>query len=161
MSPPYGPADPGQSGVGHSHRLELSEMELVGGGREITFRPGLNIIQGDITTGKTTLVRLIRALLGTMPSAMPPEVDYIRALQGRVSIGHRTWQIYRPRTSTAGALVEIGEADPEPSREPIAPRRGNGPFLQHLPPRPARTSRDQRPAGTEPANRHHDTCDHD
>lgn len=104
------------------HYLELGKIELVGGDREVTFGPGLNIVQGDITTGKTTLVRLIRAMLGTMPSALPPEVGYIRALRGHVATAGRFWQIYRPRTSTAGALVEIGEEDPGLNREPIALR---------------------------------------
>ncbi len=124
MSQSPGPADLEQSGARRAdgHRLELIEVDLIGGGRQIPFRPGLNIIQGDITTGKTTLVRLIRALLGTMPSALPPEVDYIRALRGQVTIGSRTWQIYRPRTTTAGALVEISEEDPDPNHEPIALR---------------------------------------
>lgn len=101
------------------HRLEVSNIELVGGGRSVAFRPGLNVIQGDITTGKTTLVRLIRAMLGTMPSSLPPEVDLVAAIRGDVKLGDRNWQIYRPRTSTRGALVEVGEiVDSE--REPLA-----------------------------------------
>jgi hypothetical protein len=94
----------------------------VGGGRTVDFRPGFNIVQGDITTGKTTLVRLIRALLGTMPSSLAPEVDYIRAIQGDMVLGDATWQVYRPRTSTSAALVEISETDPNPGREPVSLR---------------------------------------
>lgn len=104
------------------HRLELVTVELVGGGREVTFNPGLNLIIGDITTGKTTLVRLIRAMLGTMPAGLPPEVDYVSAIRGHVVLGSRAWQVYRPRTTTSDALVEVSEEDPETGREAISLR---------------------------------------
>ncbi|MCE0763375.1 hypothetical protein LWC35_10725 [Pseudonocardia kujensis] len=105
----------------NNHRLELGDIELVGGRRTVQFRPGLNVIQGDITTGKTTLVRLVRALLGTMPSGMPPEVDELLAIRGNVTVGNREWQIYRPRTTSRDALVEVGEVVSE-QREPVALR---------------------------------------
>ncbi|GIJ08466.1 hypothetical protein ACFFMR_26210 [Micromonospora andamanensis] len=104
------------------HRLELVRVDLVGGGREVGFNPGLNLIIGDITTGKTTLVRLIRAMLGTMPNGLPPEVDHLQAIRGHVMLGSRAWQIYRPRTTTGDALVEISEVHPEPNREVVALR---------------------------------------
>ena len=125
MTLPSAPAEPEQPGGGRPpslHRLELIEVELVGGGRSVTFRPGFNIIQGDITTGKTTFVRLIRAMLGTMPSGLAPEVDYISAIRGRVILGGRQWQVYRPRTSTSGALVEVSEEHPDRNREPVSLR---------------------------------------
>ncbi|MFG3702299.1 hypothetical protein ACGF5C_31090 [Micromonospora sp. NPDC047620] len=106
----------------HPHRLELIKVDLVGGGREVSFNPGLNLIIGDITTGKTTLVRLIRAMLGTMPDGLPPEVDYVQAVRGHVMLGSRAWQIYRPRTTTSDALVEVSEVHPDPDREVIALR---------------------------------------
>ncbi|MGN9889820.1 hypothetical protein [Micromonospora sp. L31] len=106
----------------HPHRLELVTVDLVGGGRVVPFNPGLNLIIGDITTGKTTLVRLIRALLGTMPDALPPEVDNVQAIRGQVILGSRAWQIYRPRTTTSDALVEVSEVHPDPDREVIALR---------------------------------------
>jgi len=118
------PTDPGQPDgpPTNSHRLELIEVELAGGGRKVEFRPGFNIIQGDITTGKTTFVRLIRAMLGTMPSGLAPEVDYLLAIRGHVVLGDRTWQIYRPRITTSTALVEVSEEHPQPDREPVALR---------------------------------------
>jgi hypothetical protein len=61
-------------------------------------------------------------MLGTMPTGLAPEVDYIRAIRGLVVLGDRTWQIYRPRTSTSGALVEVSEEHPDPNREPVALR---------------------------------------
>ena len=120
-SPPPEP-EPATRPVQSPHRLELRKVDLVGGRREVEFRPGLNIILGDITTGKTTLVRLIRAMLGTMPSGLPPEVDYVRAIRGHVMLGNRAWQIYRPRTTTSDALVEVSEEHPDADREVIALR---------------------------------------
>src|SRR5690242_17402462 len=106
----------------HPHSLELETVELVGGGRVVEFWPGLNIVQGDITTGKTTLVRLIRAMLGTMPSALAPEVSYIRAIRGRVKLGGRPWQVYRPRTTSADAFVEVAEENPTSGNEGVSLR---------------------------------------
>jgi hypothetical protein len=124
VTPPTPPAKPEDAGntQANPHRLELIEVELVGGGRTVGFRSGFNIIQGDITTGKTTLVRLIRAMLGTMPSDLAPEVDYINAIRGKVILGDGTWQVYRPRTTTRDALVEVSEEHPELGREPVALR---------------------------------------
>ncbi|MBO0881061.1 MAG: hypothetical protein J2P17_12085, partial [Mycobacterium sp.] len=104
------------------HRLELRDVELVGGGRRVDFHSGLNIVQGDITTGKTTFVRLIRAMLGTMPKNLAPEVGYVQAIRGRVLLGERGWQIYRPRTTTADARVEVSEEHPDPNQEPVSLR---------------------------------------
>jgi hypothetical protein len=90
-----------------SHRLQLGQIDLVGGNRDVRFRAGLNIIQGNITTGKTTFVRLIRAMLGTMPDDLPPEVERLSAIRGRVELGNSAWLISRPRTTTARALVSV------------------------------------------------------
>ncbi|WP_405141984.1 hypothetical protein OG589_32770 [Sphaerisporangium sp. NBC_01403] len=124
MNSSSSPVEPQQSGdvEASAHRLELIEVELVGGDRTVPFHPGFNIILGDITTGKTTLVRLIRAMLGTMPRGLAPEVDHLKAIRGRVALGNRTWQIYRPRTSVREALVEVSEEHPDPNCEPIALR---------------------------------------
>lgn len=119
-TPPPGDSDTDQPA--HPHRLELLHVNLVGAGREVTFTPGLNHVLGDITTGKTTFVRLIRALLGTMPDDLPPEVGYVQAIRGHVALGDRTWQIYRPRTTSRDALVEISEEHADPGRETIALR---------------------------------------
>jgi hypothetical protein len=114
------PSDrPNTGGQSLRHRLEISSIELVGGGRTVVFRSGFNVIQGPITTGKSTLVRLVRAMLGTMPSGLPPEVDLVTAIRGSVALGERNWQIYRPRTLTRGAIVEVGEIV-ESEREPLA-----------------------------------------
>lgn len=87
---PARPAPDGTATFGsYPHRLQLLKVDLVGGGREVAFKVGLNLIIGDITTGKTTFVRLIRAMLGTMPHGLPPEVNYVQAIRGHV--GPRSW----------------------------------------------------------------------
>ncbi|MFF2027088.1 hypothetical protein ACFVW2_35590, partial [Streptomyces sp. NPDC058171] len=95
------------------HRLQINEIELVGGGRAVGFFPGLNIVRGDITTGKTTLVRLLRALLGTVPDPLPPEVDQVRALRGRMHLADSEWVVLRPRTTKRDAPVELARREPE------------------------------------------------
>jgi energy-coupling factor transporter ATP-binding protein EcfA2 len=93
----------------YRHRLEVETIELVGGGREVSFRPGVNYIRGEITTGKSTLVKLLRGMLGRMPGHLPPETQVIRAIAGRVVLGERKWDIYRPAVTTADAAVEVAE----------------------------------------------------
>jgi hypothetical protein len=89
--------------------LEISEINLVGGGRRVRFKSGFNVIQGDISSGKTTLVRLLRAMIGSMPRNLPPEVRNVQAIRGNFSTGARSWQVYRPAVTTHGAIVEIVE----------------------------------------------------
>lgn len=104
-------SDPAARSRAASHVLQLGEVELVGGGRSVTFRPGLNIVRGDITTGKTTLVRLLRSLLSTVPSQLPPEVASVRALRGEVRLGTTQWRVLRPLTTTRDAPVELARRD--------------------------------------------------
>lgn len=118
------------------HVLRIVEVELVGGAREVSFRPGFNLIRGDITTGKTTLIRLLRAFLGSVPRHLPPETAVVRALRGRVALGGSEWDIYRPMTTTKEAPVEIAAVTRRadvPSefdiRLPAAGAGGYGEFL--------------------------------
>lgn len=94
------------------HLLQLDEIDLVGGSRVVEFRPGFNVIRGDITTGKTTLVRLLRALVGTVPSQLPPEVALVRFLRGRITLGTSQWGVLRPLTTTRDAVVEVARRRP-------------------------------------------------
>lgn len=112
----------GSSARPYRHRLQLHDVDLLGADRDVRFRPGFNIIQGHITTGKTTMVRLIRALLGTVPSSLPPEVENISAIRAEVMLGTRTWGIYRPRTTTADAPVEVTELYPGSGHEAMSHR---------------------------------------
>jgi len=115
--------------------LSLVTVDLVGGNRTVSFRRGLNIVRGDITTGKTTLIRLVHALLGSVPSNLPPEAAALRGVRGRVHVGPRLWEIYRPLISSNDAPVQVasvtsGEDDePLAFRLPAAGRGGYGEFL--------------------------------
>jgi hypothetical protein len=92
------------------HELRVDEIELVGGHRTVAFRPGLNLVRGDITTGKTTLIRLLHGLLGSIPKNLPPETASVRALRGRALLGTQIWNIYRPMVTTNEAPVEVASA---------------------------------------------------
>lgn len=117
------------------HELRVDEVELIGGARTVTFRPGLNLVRGDITTGKTTLIRLLHGLLGSIPSSLPPETSAVRALRGRLLLGTQTWNVYRPMVTSKEAPVEVASAqaaDDGPGfavRLPAAGQGGYGEFL--------------------------------
>lgn len=100
------------------HVLRVEEIELVGGARKIAFQPGLNLIRGDITTGKTTLIRLLRGFLGSIPPHLPPETSVVRALRGRATLGPRQWNIYRPMVTTNDTPVEIAAVAAADDDEP-------------------------------------------
>ena len=53
--------------------IRIEQIDLVGGDRSVRFDGDLSIVKGSITTGKTTIVRLLRALLGRVPHHLPPE----------------------------------------------------------------------------------------
>jgi hypothetical protein len=118
-----------------SHVLRVNEITLVGGNRTVEFQPGLSFVRGDITTGKTTLVRLIRGLLGSIPKQqLPPETELVRALAGQTVLGEGSWRIYRPMVTTRDTPVEVAEvvaADDEGDalRLPAAGPGGYGEFL--------------------------------
>jgi hypothetical protein len=92
------------------HRLQLRTLELVGGGRKIPFPHTVNVVRGPITTGKTTFVRLVRALLGSVPDNLPREAtSYVKALRGDVELETGRWRIDRPLVTTDTANVELGK----------------------------------------------------
>jgi hypothetical protein len=124
------------TGPAPRHELRLDEIELIGGARTVTFRPGLNIIRGDITTGKTTLIRLLHGLLGSIPSNLPPETSVVRALKARLAIGRQTWNVYRPMVTTNEAPVEVASVEDGENGEPglavRLPAAGQGGFGEFL-----------------------------
>lgn len=87
--------------------LQVSRISLVGGGRSISFNDGLSVVRGEIATGKTTLLRLIRGLLGAKPSKLPPETKAITALAGTIATSQGTFDVVRPFVSTPTAPVDI------------------------------------------------------
>jgi hypothetical protein len=94
------------------HELRIHRIDLVGGNRTIEFAGDFAVISGSITTGKTTVVRLIRALLGRVPGHLPPETGSVRSVRGRVSFGAHMWEIDRPLVTTKTATVSLSRREP-------------------------------------------------
>lgn len=91
-------------------RVQLLWVDLIGGGRRVAFQPGLNIVTGPITLGKTTLLRLCRALLNTGLDMrdFPREArENVAAMGGEVYLGNSRYSIVRPLVSTETAKVDI------------------------------------------------------
>jgi hypothetical protein len=118
-----------------SHILRLNRVDLVGAYRDVNLLPGLNIVRGDITTGKTTFVRLVRALLGAIPNGLPPETASIRSISADLDLGERSWQVLRPMVTTKDTPVEIAEkaADSEDSDVETTPESSDPGFALRLP----------------------------
>lgn len=120
-----------------SHVLRVNRVELVGGFRNVDLHPGLNIVRGDITTGKTTFIKLLRALLGSIPKHLVPETTSIRAITADLRLGAKEWQVFRPMITTKDAPVEVAERtqeDEDPSQDiafrlPASGSGGYGEFL--------------------------------
>jgi hypothetical protein len=88
--------------------LQINSLELVGGDRRIELEPGVNIVLGPIATGKSTVVKLIRALFTTIPDDLAPEArDNVASLRSGCTIAVNDWNILRRLVSTDTALVEI------------------------------------------------------
>jgi DNA repair exonuclease SbcCD ATPase subunit len=117
--------------------LQVNSMELVGGDRSLDLQPGVNVIVGPIATGKSTLVKLLRALFGNVPS-MPPEVEQnVTSIRASVTIGDEPFNIMRRLVTTDTALVEIVNGDEAlmlPASRPTATRdlTYSAWMLQHL-----------------------------
>ena len=93
-------------------RLQVNKIRLEGADRSVSFSPGLNIITGPIASGKTTLVRYLRFLLGGSLGQPPIEArTNIAAITGSVDLADRAYLIMRPAVTTATAPVEIASGD--------------------------------------------------
>jgi hypothetical protein len=89
-------------------RVRIESLSLNGTTRQIEFRPGLNVITGSITTGKTTLMRLVRGLLGADLAGLAPEVGARSpAVTGTMLIGDDRFLVVRPVNSSPTATIEI------------------------------------------------------
>ncbi|MGE3327927.1 MAG: hypothetical protein AB7N61_21250 [Acidimicrobiia bacterium] len=95
-------------------QIRIDEIELVGGSRSVTFDAQFSVVKGSITTGKTTLVRLLRALLGRVPKHLPPETGAVRSVRGRVAFGEEVWEIDRPLVTTKTAVVSLSRREAAP-----------------------------------------------
>ena len=107
--------------------VRIDQVDLVGGDRSIRFEGDLSVVKGSITTGKTTVVRLLRALLGRVPHHLPPETGGIRSLRGRVHFDNETWEIDRPLVETKTAVVSLSRRE-----EAVADEQGSDEELSRI-----------------------------
>jgi len=92
--------------------------------REFSLQPGLNIITGSIFSGKTTLMKCLRGILGSNLKDFSREAkNNITNLAAQVLIGDENYQIIRPFVTTSDAKVSIG-GEYENERLPVL--RGKG-----------------------------------
>ncbi|MCY4592507.1 MAG: AAA family ATPase [Alphaproteobacteria bacterium] len=93
-------------------RMQVNEITLEGAERSVSFAPGLNIVTGPIASGKTTLVRYLRFLLGGSLGQIPREArTNVTAVSGSVELAGGSFSIIRPAVTTANARVEIASHD--------------------------------------------------
>lgn len=89
-------------------RVRVNSLRLVGADRHVEFGPGVNIIYGPVATGKTTLIRCIRGLLGSGLNDFPQEVRRnVTELAGDLLLGNEEFGVVRPFVTTRNAPVEI------------------------------------------------------
>ncbi len=89
-------------------RLRLDHIVLVGTTRRVEFTPGLNLVAGPITTGKTSLLRLCRAMVGGSVEQLPPEIrHHVSAVSGRLVLRDTAYAVSRRLVTTQDAPVDI------------------------------------------------------
>ena len=89
-------------------KTQVQAIGLDGGGRVVNFGPGLNIVTGPIASGKTTLVKYIRFLLGGSLGQLPKEARAsVTTVSGSVDLHGASFSVVRPAVTTASARVEI------------------------------------------------------
>jgi len=89
-------------------RVVLRELHLIGTSRSTAFTSGLSIVTGPITSGKTTLLRLCRAVFGGGLTDFPREVStHVSAIGAEILIDESTFAIVRPFSTSPTAKVEI------------------------------------------------------
>lgn len=89
-------------------RLRLNSVALVGTSRAVEFTPGLNVVEGSISTGKTSLMRLLAVVLGAAYDGITPEVDQaVTDLAADMLIGDRNFSLVRRLVTTDSAPVQI------------------------------------------------------
>ena len=93
-------------------RVSIEKVHLLGTDRIVEFRGGLNVIIGPIATGKSTLVTLLRFLLGGKLGSLPPEVrGTVNAISGHVVLPDGSYSIVRSVVTTPTAKVDIASGE--------------------------------------------------
>jgi hypothetical protein len=89
-------------------KLQFNSVALVGTSRTVEFTPGLNVLEGPISTGKTSLMRLLAIVLGGGYDSINPEVDQsVSELAAQLVIGERNFAVVRRLVTTDTAPVQI------------------------------------------------------
>ncbi len=89
-------------------KIQIDTILLEGASRRVDFTEGLNIITGPIACGKTTLYRLIKAVIGGSLDNLPPEArESINSIASNFHIGSKSYSILRPAVTTRNSLIEI------------------------------------------------------
>lgn len=95
-------------------RVRINSISLVGTTRRVAFEPGLNVITGPIASGKTTLLRFARSVLGSSLDNIPAEARReVTAVAADVTLDQKQYSIVRPTVTTRNARIDIagdGEA---------------------------------------------------
>lgn len=89
-------------------KVRLNSVALVGTSRAVQFTSGLNVIEGPISTGKTSLMRLLAVVLGAAYDGITPEIDQaVTDLAADMLIGDRDFGVVRRLVTTDSAPVQI------------------------------------------------------
>lgn len=100
-------------------RTRINRINLLGGEREVHFEPGLNIIHGEITSGKTPLLQMIHGLFGHAFEHLIPELrEHVSHVEGSITLGDQEYVVIRPLTTTRTAKVDVA-GDEEVLRLPV------------------------------------------
>lgn len=93
-------------------KVKVKSIQLEGAEREFTFSGGLNLINGPISTGKTTLLECIRAILGSSLNKLYSEPRRtVTNLKAKLSLGGSDYTVIRPYKTTDSATVTIAGED--------------------------------------------------
>lgn len=100
-------------------KVKVFDIELEGAERKFEFSDGLNLITGPISSGKTTLLECIRAILGSTLSSLNDEArETVTSLRSKVRLGKHDFTVIRPYKTTRNAIVTIS-GDGEAERLPV------------------------------------------
>lgn len=88
-------------------KVAVHKLGLAGTSRTIEFRDGLNIVYGPISTGKTSVLRLCRTILGAAVPSLPPEVQALAGVTADVTLNLERYQVFRSMSRADTAIVEV------------------------------------------------------